>query len=155
MENYAKHYSQKGTGIWVIDFADEHPSAEVLGVDLAPIQPEFVPPNCKFEIDDIDEDFTYRRPFEFIHCPYMAYIVKDWPRLISQAYQHTAPGGFFEFTDFDLVIRSDDGSLDNTTMKAWTETMPQARRMLGREPCLGPKLEQWIRDAGFTIIVIK
>ncbi|KAF4336903.1 hypothetical protein FBEOM_9226 [Fusarium beomiforme] len=28
-----------GTGIWAIDFADDHPEAEVLGIDLSPIQP--------------------------------------------------------------------------------------------------------------------
>ena len=28
-----------GTGIWAIDFADEFPSAEVIGNDLSPIQP--------------------------------------------------------------------------------------------------------------------
>ncbi|KAF5618716.1 alkaline ceramidase [Fusarium sp. NRRL 52700] len=30
-----------GTGIWAIDYADEHPEAEVIGVDLSPIQPDF------------------------------------------------------------------------------------------------------------------
>ncbi|KFY88881.1 hypothetical protein V500_06064, partial [Pseudogymnoascus sp. VKM F-4518 (FW-2643)] len=29
-----------GTGIWCIDVADEYPSAEVIGVDIAPTQPE-------------------------------------------------------------------------------------------------------------------
>ena len=53
------------------------------------------------------------------------------------------------------MIRSDDGSLENTTMKQWTDTLPQAGRMLGREPCPGPKLEGWIRDAGFENIVVK
>lgn len=28
-----------GTGIWAIDFADEHPSASVIGTDISPIQP--------------------------------------------------------------------------------------------------------------------
>ena len=28
-----------GTGIWAIDFADEYPSARVVGTDLSPIQP--------------------------------------------------------------------------------------------------------------------
>ena len=28
-----------GTGIWAIDYADEHPDAKVIGVDLSPIQP--------------------------------------------------------------------------------------------------------------------
>ncbi|KAJ0286413.1 hypothetical protein COL940_003076 [Colletotrichum noveboracense] len=29
-----------GTGIWSIDFGDEHPDAEVLGFDLSATQPE-------------------------------------------------------------------------------------------------------------------
>ncbi|KAL1987708.1 hypothetical protein VTN96DRAFT_2548 [Rasamsonia emersonii] len=32
-----------GTGIWAIQFADEHPSAQVIGTDLSPIQPKWVP----------------------------------------------------------------------------------------------------------------
>jgi tRNA1(Val) A37 N6-methylase TrmN6 len=32
-----------GTGIWAIDFADKYPSAEVIGCDLSPIQPSWVP----------------------------------------------------------------------------------------------------------------
>ena len=34
-----------GTGIWAIDMADRFPSAEVIGTDLSPIQPTWVPPN--------------------------------------------------------------------------------------------------------------
>jgi methylase of polypeptide subunit release factors len=30
-----------GTGIWAIDFADQFPSAEVIGVDIAAIQPQW------------------------------------------------------------------------------------------------------------------
>jgi predicted O-methyltransferase YrrM len=30
-----------GTGIWAMDFADEYPSAEVIGTDLSPIQPKW------------------------------------------------------------------------------------------------------------------
>lgn len=37
-----------GTGIWAMDFADEYPSAVVIGIDLSPIQPSWVPTNCKF-----------------------------------------------------------------------------------------------------------
>jgi len=44
-----------GTGIWAIDFATEFPAANVVGTDLSPIQPEFVPPNCHFEVDDAED----------------------------------------------------------------------------------------------------
>jgi len=30
-----------GTGIWALDYADQHPESEVVGVDLSPIQPEW------------------------------------------------------------------------------------------------------------------
>jgi SAM-dependent methyltransferase len=34
-----------GTGIWAIDIADKYPMAEVIGTDITPIQPAWVPPN--------------------------------------------------------------------------------------------------------------
>ncbi|EXA29949.1 hypothetical protein FOVG_18627 [Fusarium oxysporum f. sp. pisi HDV247] len=39
-------------GIWAIDFADQYPNAEVIGTDLSPIQPDWVPPNVRFELED-------------------------------------------------------------------------------------------------------
>jgi len=61
------------------DFADLHPSAEVIGVDLSPIQPSYVPPNCKFEIDNINKDWTYpKETFDFIHIRAMTGCVPDW-----------------------------------------------------------------------------
>ncbi|KAK6812889.1 hypothetical protein RU639_011377 [Aspergillus parasiticus] len=35
-----------GTGILAVDFADQYQSSEVIGNDLSPIQPKWVPPNC-------------------------------------------------------------------------------------------------------------
>ncbi|KAL7266005.1 NAD(+) salvage pathway protein, partial [Rhizina undulata] len=46
-----------GSGIWAIDMADQYPSAEVIGVDLSPIQPNWVPPSLKFEVDDIEDEW--------------------------------------------------------------------------------------------------
>ena len=41
-----------GTGLWAIECADKYPSASVIGTDIAVIQPEYVPPNLTFQIDD-------------------------------------------------------------------------------------------------------
>ncbi|KAJ5547096.1 hypothetical protein N7494_004681 [Penicillium frequentans] len=59
-----------GTGIWAIDFADSHPSAEVMGTDLSPIQPSWVPPNLRFLVDDAESPwlFSTSRPFDFVHA---------------------------------------------------------------------------------------
>ncbi|KAL1983476.1 hypothetical protein VTN96DRAFT_10297 [Rasamsonia emersonii] len=76
-----------GTGIWAIDFADQFPSAEVIGCDLSPIQPRLVPPNVKFLVDDIESDWIYEHPFDFIHARYLAVSIKDFPKLIRQCYR--------------------------------------------------------------------
>jgi hypothetical protein len=48
--------------------ADQYPSATVTGTDLSPIQPEWVPPNCHFEIDDVSLEWTFPPDhFDFIH----------------------------------------------------------------------------------------
>lgn len=76
-----------GTGIWAIDFADQFPSAEVIGTDLSPIQPSFVPPNLKFELDDAQLDWTYSPGyFDFIHIRCLFGSIGDWPRLYGQAF---------------------------------------------------------------------
>jgi cyclopropane fatty-acyl-phospholipid synthase-like methyltransferase len=36
-----------GTGVWALELADAHPEATILGTDLSPIQPLYVPPNLK------------------------------------------------------------------------------------------------------------
>jgi SAM-dependent methyltransferase len=75
-----------GTGIWAIDFADEHSSAAVLGTDLSPIQPTWVPPNLKFEIDDCEAEWAYPdNHFDYIHIRSLFGCVKDWHRLYAQA----------------------------------------------------------------------
>ncbi|PGH10478.1 hypothetical protein AJ80_07521 [Polytolypa hystricis UAMH7299] len=144
-----------GTGLWAVEFADDFPSAQVLGIDLQPIQTTLVPPNLKFEIDDVEDEFPYKETFDFIHCRYLAYSIKDWPRLVKQIYKHTTPGGYAEFLDYDLDYKCDDGSLDNTLMKDWVDNLPRAGRMMGRDPSPGPSIEPWMREAGFTNIVHK
>lgn len=80
-----------GTGIWAINFADEHPESQVLGLDLSPIQPQFVPPNCAFEVDDIEEDWAYEQKFDLIFMRMMTGSLSDWPRCFKQCYEYLFP----------------------------------------------------------------
>jgi len=73
------------------EFADEHPSAEVIGVDLSPIQPPFVPSNCKFEIDDISKEWTYpENHFDFIHIRTMTGCVPDWVKFHEKVLKYVS-----------------------------------------------------------------
>lgn len=101
-----------GTGIWAIDMADKFPAAEIIGVDIAATQPSFVPPNCIFEIDDVEEEWAYRTShFDFIHGRDLMTAVRDWPRLISQAYTHLKPGGWMQLCSTIPEVHSDDNTI--------------------------------------------
>lgn len=55
-----------GTGAWANDFAEENPQCQVLGIDLARIQPSRVP-NCTFSRVDAEEEWVYYpRKFDFV-----------------------------------------------------------------------------------------
>ena len=72
---------------WPIEFAEEHPSTAVLGMDLSPIQPEFVPVNCSFRVDNVEEDWVPEEDYDFIHSRAMLAAIKNWRRFTEQAFQ--------------------------------------------------------------------
>lgn len=46
-----------------------------------------IPPNCVFEIDDIEEPWNYNYKFDFIHMRMMVGTVSDWPHCFKQCYE--------------------------------------------------------------------
>ena len=80
-----------GTGIWAIDFADEYPDAQVVGIDLSPIQPRMVPPNISFQVDDLEEQWGFKEGFDFIYSRMMSGAIADWPKLFQQSFEYASP----------------------------------------------------------------
>lgn len=75
-------------------------------------------------------------PDDYIHCKYMAGSIKDWPRLLEQAYANLNPGGWIELQETANTCYSEDDSLkpDN----ALIEMMDPA-----------PSFRQWVGKIGF------
>ncbi|KAF2237885.1 S-adenosyl-L-methionine-dependent methyltransferase [Viridothelium virens] len=165
-------YSQRildlgtGTGIWAVMMGELYESASVLGNDLSPIQPTLVPPNVSFEVDDMEKEWCYSTSFDYIHCRYLAGAIRDWPKLMRQAYEYTKPGGWVEFKDFTMKFYSTDGSYERSACTLgderptptpspdrWTTEIITGIKSLGLEPEPGPKLEAWVRDTGFINVV--
>ncbi len=68
--------------------ADEYPEAEVIGIDLSPIQPTWVPPNVRFLVDDAEDRWiSEKESLDFVHLRHMGGSIKNWPKLLSQAYE--------------------------------------------------------------------
>ncbi|KAL7267464.1 hypothetical protein RUND412_009951 [Rhizina undulata] len=140
-----------GSGIWAIDMADMFPEAEVIGVDLSPIQPKWVPPNITFEVDDIEEPWQYQdNSFDYIHLRNMAGYVYDWQKLYKQAFKALKPGGWIEIQDFCDVFGSDDESVPSDCYLArWNTEWGKAANMSGRRwSDVTPEMPQELKDVG-------
>jgi SAM-dependent methyltransferase len=141
-----------GTGIWAIDMADEIPQAHVFGVDLSPIQPKWVPENCRFHVDDYEDAWTYREDekFDYIHGRALSGTVADWARFYGQIRSNLKPDGWVEMQEYDAWIFSDDDSCDRApwTME-WVNKLDSASKMFGKQINVAKYHKQWMIDAGF------
>ncbi|KAK7706430.1 hypothetical protein SLS57_009664 [Botryosphaeria dothidea] len=145
-----------GTGVWAIEAGDEYPSAEVIGNDLSPVQPSFVPQNVKFEVDDVEADWLYSSPFDYIHCRFMAGAIKDWPHLMRQCFASTKSGGWVEFQDFEMRFYTNGGDFkQGSPLDVWCTELIEGIKSLGMDPEPGPKLKGWVEDAGFVNVTHK
>ncbi|KAI8283950.1 hypothetical protein K4K60_002333 [Colletotrichum sp. SAR11_57] len=132
-----------------IEMADFFPNAEIFGNDLSAIQPEWVPPNVRFEVDDLEDTWVGHQPYDFIFSRYMAASLADWPKYVRNIYDNIKPGGWAEFQDYNLMLDCDDGTLEGTEVWRWNDLMMDTCKMLNREAAPGPKLEDWVRTTGF------
>ena len=148
-----------GTGIWAMDVADEYPSASVIGFDLSPIQPTFVPPNLQFEIVDADENWEYgSNRFDLVHTRFMnGFSIKNWPHVYREAWTSLKPGGWVENQEFDCIVVSDDNSMpEDSKLAEWVRLWNQGIHMMGRTGRIDTeKMVADMRVAGFINITVK
>ncbi|KAK3311041.1 S-adenosyl-L-methionine-dependent methyltransferase [Chaetomium strumarium] len=143
-----------GTGIWCIEYADEHPEAEVIGVDLSPVQPNCVPPNCRFEIDDLEKDWTWSKPFDFILSRMMTGSFADNASIVAKVYNQLEPGGYFEAHDMALPLGCDDGTLsEDSDLWIWMTWLIRAMEALGRPLTAAQNWKPLMEEAGFEDVV--
>ncbi|KAE8140213.1 glycosyl hydrolase [Aspergillus pseudotamarii] len=143
-----------GTGVWAIHLGDEYPAAEaIVGNDISPIQPRWVPPNVKFYIDDVERDWVDGQKYDLIHCRYMAGSIKDWPRLIRQCFGNLKPGGYLELQESVNTLYAEDDSLppDCNTVKMM-DALKEGCLRIGQTMDPAPHMHGWVEDAGFTIV---
>ncbi|KAK4189415.1 putative methyltransferase [Podospora australis] len=103
-----------GTGIWAIEMGDLFPSAEILGIDLSPIQPQWVPPNVKFMIDDAEDEWASGSNWDYAHLRGMSIVFRNLQKVIDQIYQNLKPGGYIEFQESHGRPQCDDSSMSSS-----------------------------------------
>ena len=116
------------------DFADAFATASVIGTDLSPMQPTWIPANLKFEIDDATLPWTWPdSTFDFIHIRFLFGAIADWGAFFRQAYRVSVPGGWVESVEADCELRSDDGTIaSHPAMAKWSQLFREAGIKTGR-----------------------
>ncbi|KAI1910968.1 hypothetical protein LOZ66_001960 [Ophidiomyces ophidiicola] len=142
-----------GTGIWAIEFADEFPGALIIGTDLSPIQPGFVPPNVKFYVDDFEApwEFGEEKKFDYIHWRSLCGSTNNWERVYNQAYDSLDSGAWLEVQEYDAWIYSDD---DPHLKKApntlhWVTKLSEVSEQVGKPLNIAQSHKKWMEEAGF------
>ena len=142
-----------GTGIWALDMADANPAATVMGVDIAPVQPQWVPPNCSFELDDVENEWLYKdESFDFIHGRELLLAIRNWPNLLRQAFRTLKPGGYLELAATVAAVGCDDGtfSMEKAKDSAYAKigkTFFELHEALGADPAAPMKWKEQMLSA--------
>ncbi|KAH7183677.1 S-adenosyl-L-methionine-dependent methyltransferase [Fusarium flagelliforme] len=144
-----------GTGIWSIEFADEHPETQVIGADLSPIQPSAVPPNVTFYVDDVEESWDYSAKFDFIFARFLTGSIRDWPKFFRQSYENINAGGVIELIDCIYPMASDDDTLSkDSALYKWSKMLLDAFTDMGSGLDSVLRYQEQLEEAGFVNVEV-
>ncbi|KAK4138102.1 S-adenosyl-L-methionine-dependent methyltransferase [Trichocladium antarcticum] len=137
-----------GTGAWAIEMGDVYPEAQIIGTDLSPIQPAFVPPNVRFFVEDSD----YPAEFDYIHTRATSGCFSDMKsQVIQRAFDHLKPGGWLECQEFSATLLSDDDTISpDWPFKWWSDDFISSSRNANRQTEVAGDLKDYLREVGFV-----
>ncbi|KAI8681028.1 hypothetical protein NCS55_00352500 [Fusarium keratoplasticum] len=140
------------------DFADQYPNAEVVGTDISPIQPTWIPANLKFEIEDCTQEWTFDpESFDYVHMRYLYGSISDWSALFKEAFRVCKPGGWVESYEASPRMESDDGSVTETcAINEWGKFFIEGGKKLNRTfEILDKDLQKkGMEEAGFVDVQV-
>lgn len=109
-----------------------------------------VPPNCRFEVDDFEEPWSYNKPFDYIHGRELAGAIRNHEQLFIQAFENLNPNGWFEMATMEPSTRSDDGThLKATCLLESIEHIYASSKMFGKDMDVAPSWKGMMEKAGF------
>ncbi|RDW77820.1 hypothetical protein BP6252_05873 [Coleophoma cylindrospora] len=133
---------------------DEHPETEVLGIDLSPIQPSFIPANLAFQIDDLEESWNFSSKFDFIYTRMLTGSFTNWPKFFEQSFANLNPGGYIELADSCFPMRTDDNSFPpDSALKKWCDLLVEGCAAVGRPIDSAMHYKSQLEAAGFVNVV--
>jgi predicted SAM-dependent methyltransferase len=112
-----------------------------------------VPPNVRFLIDDVEDEWMDRGGYDMIHLRHSCIYLKDVDKLIANCHAHLKEGGWLEITDYCSYLRCDDGTMPEDHPPAQVAMMMhRALRGYGMNAYVINELHDKFKAAGFQNI---
>ncbi|KAI9824747.1 MAG: hypothetical protein M1832_001574 [Thelocarpon impressellum] len=141
-----------GTGEWAIAMAERYPDADVTGTDLSAIQPDAVPSNVFFEVDNAEEEWTFSSQYDLIHARNLSGSFRSWQAIYEECFRHLKPGGYLEVIDFDYPEM--DALLPNSVIAIYVGAVREAADRAGRPWGIGHLKRSMFEAAGFEEVKV-
>lgn len=107
-----------------------------------------MPPNCRFEVDDAEDQWVYSHKFDYIHGRCLLSCFKNFPAIVDKAFDALQPGGCFELQDICPMACFDD-SWNGTELKRWMDLVITGASNMGMDWLKATKYKQYMINAGF------
>jgi hypothetical protein len=143
-------------------------------MDLSPIQPDWVPENALFLVDDIEHEGGWTYPenkFDYIHIRHTIHSIRNRQQLWDRIYKyvmlkpckpfsylsladlstrHLKPGGYLEVQEFHYTPLSDDNSCDEPyALRDFMRYLGEGLTALGSDLYGILHVEEEMKEAGF------
>jgi len=107
-----------GSGIWACEMALDFPNAQVVAVDVSPINTKRMPANCKYESVNLTKDWPWApESFDVIHMRFLLVHLPHWQEIAKKAIATLRPGGFLLLEDIDHHVHSESGPVPPAIVK--------------------------------------
>jgi len=138
---------------------DLYPNAEIIGLDITPMQPTWVPPNVSFQIDDANQPWTFAdNYFDFVHTRFLSGCIADWDKFYRDAFRCIKPGGWLEHQEVNIAWFDDSDPIpEESPLGQYGPSFREAGNRSGRTFCVvaDDLQEKGMKAAGFVDIHVK
>jgi hypothetical protein len=112
-----------------------------------------VPPNCRFEIDDIEDEWIFSQKFDFIHARAMISCFPDHKKVIKACLDGMAPGGWCEWQDICFPFEHVGPVPEDCSLIKWITLIAEAARTVGRDWEATHSYKKYFDEVGFENVV--
>lgn len=110
-----------------------------------------VPPNCRFEVDDFEEPWTYSNKFDYVHGREMEGSIRDHDQLFQRIYENLNPDGWCEMSSMEVNTYSDDDThLRASSMLDVANELHGASKTFGKDMSSISTWKDRMERAGFV-----